>query len=71
MVDIEVNHFCPVKSEIVRIDAFFSLLAEPLFEIRADDVCRVFLFGLFSFLESIDIIVERVEESLFFFFFLF
>ena len=40
------------------IDALLSLLAEALLEVGADDVGRVFLLGLFSLLEPIDIIVE-------------
>lgn len=70
MVDIEVDHFRPVKSEIMGIDAFLSFLAETLLEVGADDVGRVFFLGLFSLLESIDVVVEGVEEGLFLLFFL-
>lgn len=70
MVDIEVDDFRPVKGEIVGIDAFLSLLAEALLEVGAHDVGRVFLLGLFSLLKPIDVVVEGVEESLFFLFFL-
>jgi hypothetical protein len=52
------------------IETFLSLLAEALFEVGTDNVGRVFLLRFLTFLESIDVIVEGVKQSLFLLFFL-
>lgn len=68
LVNIKVDFLGPIQSEVVRVDTFFSLLAKTLFEVRTDNVGRVFVFVRIISFESIDISIERIEEGCFFLF---
>jgi hypothetical protein len=69
LIHIEIDLLSPVEGKVVRVDAFFALLAESLLEVWAYDIGGVFLLFL-GLLEPVDIVVEGVEEGLFLLFFL-
>jgi hypothetical protein len=70
LVNIEIDFLITVESQIMRIDALFAFLAKSLLEIRTDDVGRIFFLLFINILEFVDIIVKRIQQSLFFFLFL-
>lgn len=57
MVHIKIDFLSSIESQIVGVNAFFALLAESLFEIRTDNIRRVFLLFL-GFFEAVHVVVK-------------